>query len=178
MFTFAPSFHENIKELMAAKKEKRAISTVAVTQETNEKLDAFCTKYDINKKQFIELALDYFQRTGVDIFSDDKGMEQTLQAIKDAVTEQTTKQADTLNKLVSAITQVRENTERLLPPIEQEPEPEQAQAVDAVEVEQEQDTPSYWQRNKVWLSIVITILVIAGIMALTYFLYLKDYIII
>lgn len=163
---------------MAAKKEKRAISTVAVTQETNEKLDAFCNKYDINKKQFIELALDYFQRTGVDIFSDDKGMEQTLQAIKDAVTEQTTKQADTLNKLVSAITQVRENTERLLPPIEQEPEPEQAQAVDAVEVEQEQDTPSYWQRNKVWLSIVITILVIAGIMALTYFIYLKDYIII
>lgn len=161
---------------MAAKKEKRAISTVAVTQETNEKLDAFCNKYDINKKQFIELALDYFQRTGVDIFSDDKGMEQTLQAIKDAVTEQTTKQADTLNKLVSAITQVRENTERLLPPIEQEPE--QAQAVDAVEVEQEQDTPSYWQRNKVWLSIVITILVIAGIMALTYFIYLKDYIII
>ena len=117
---------------MAAKKEKRAISTVAVTQETNEKLDAFCNKYDINKKQFIELALDYFQRTGVDIFSDDKGMEQTLQAIKDAVTEQTTKQADTLNKLVSAITQVRENTERLLPPIEQEPEPEQTQAVDAV----------------------------------------------
>lgn len=163
---------------MAAKKEKRAISTVAVTQETNEKLDAFCTKYDINKKQFIELALDYFQRTGVDIFSDDKGMEQTLQAIKDAVTEQTTKQADTLNKLVSAITQVRENTERLLPPIEQEPEPEQAQTIDAVEVEQEQDTPSYWQRNKVWLSIVITILVIAGIMALTYFIYLKDYIII
>ena len=160
---------------MAAKKEKRAISTVAVTQETNEKLDAFCNKYDINKKQFIELALDYFQRTGVDIFSDDKGMEQTLQAIKDAVTEQTTKQADTLNKLVSAITQVRENTERLLPPIEQEPEPEQAQAV---EVEQEQDTPSYWQRNKVWLSIVITILVIAGIMAAAYFIYLKDYIII
>lgn len=176
MFTFAPSFHENIKELMAAKKEKRAISTVAVTQETNEKLDAFCTKYDINKKQFIELALDYFQRTGVDIFSDDKGMEQTLQAIKDAVTEQTTKQADTLNKLVSAITQVRENTERLLPPIEQEQEPEQAQAVDAVEVEQE--TPSYWQRNKVWLSIIITILVIAGIMAAAYFIYLKDYIII
>ena len=160
---------------MAAKKEKRAISTVAVTQETNEKLDAFCNKYDINKKQFIELALDYFQRTGVDIFSDDKGMEQTLQAIKDAVTEQATKQADTLNKLVSAITQVRENTERLLPPIEQEPEPEQAQAV---EVEQEQDTPSYWQRNKVWLSIVITILVIAGIMAAAYFIYLKDYIII
>ena len=163
---------------MAAKKEKRAISTVAVTQETNEKLDAFCTKYDINKKQFIELALDYFQRTGVDIFSDDKGMEQTLQAIKDAVTEQTTKQADTLNKLVSAITQVRENTERLLPPIEQEPEPEQAQAVDAVEVEQEQDTPSYWQRDKLCLSIVITILVIAGIMAAAYFIYLKDYIII
>lgn len=159
---------------MAAKKEKRAISTVAVTQETNEKLDAFCTKYDINKKQFIELALDYFQRTGVDIFSDDKGMEQTLQAIKDAVTEQTTKQADTLNKLVSAITQVRENTERLLPPIEQEPE--QTQTIDAVEVEQE--TPSYWQRNKVWLSIVITILVIAGIMAAAYFIYLKDYIII
>lgn len=176
MFTFAPSFHENIKELMAAKKEKRAISTVAVTQETNEKLDAFCTKYDINKKQFIELALDYFQRTGVDIFSDDKGMEQTLQAIKDAVTEQTTKQADTLNKLVSAITQVRENTERLLPPIEQEQEPEQTQTIDAVEVEQE--TPSYWQRNKVWLSIIITILVIAGIMAAAYFIYLKDYIII
>lgn len=169
---------------MAAKKDKRAISTVAVTQETNEKLDAFCNKYDINKKQFVELALDYFQRTGVDIFSDDKGMEQTLQAIKDAVTEQTTKQADTLNRLVSAITQVRENTERLLPPVQEVIEVEDAEEQNTSEQEETntdadtQETPSYWQRNKVWLSVIITILVIAGALVAAYFLYLKDFIII
>lgn len=47
---------------MAEKKN----TTIAITQEANARLELLCTTLQMNKKDFIEAALSYFQRTGID----------------------------------------------------------------------------------------------------------------
>ena len=51
--------------------EKAKSSTLAIDAETSARLDIFCRKYAITKKDFISLSLDYFDRTGIDPHSND-----------------------------------------------------------------------------------------------------------
>lgn len=44
---------------------KKSNSTVAISQETAIRLDLFCKKSDITKKDFISLSLDFFEKTGL-----------------------------------------------------------------------------------------------------------------
>lgn len=41
-------------------------TTIAITQDVNARLELLCTTLSINKKEFIEAAVSYFQRTGID----------------------------------------------------------------------------------------------------------------
>lgn len=59
---------------MTTAKKKPAgsqVHTVKTDKETAERLAMFCKKNDITQKSFISLALDYFERTGIDIHSND-----------------------------------------------------------------------------------------------------------
>jgi len=60
--------------------EKVKNSTLAIDIETSSKLDIFCKKHEITKKDFISLSLDYFNRTGIDPQSND--VENNLQSWK------------------------------------------------------------------------------------------------
>lgn len=51
--------------------EPKKNSTLAIDAETSARLDIFCKKYAITKKDFVSIALDYFDRTGVSPYSQD-----------------------------------------------------------------------------------------------------------
>jgi len=62
---------------MAEKKN----TTIAITQTTNDRLELLCGTLNITKKDFIEAAVSYFQRTGIDPRTDAR--EESNQAIAD-----------------------------------------------------------------------------------------------
>lgn len=62
---------------MAEKKN----TTIAITQSVNARLELLCTTLDITKKDFIEAAVSYFQRTGIDPRTDAR--EESNQEIAD-----------------------------------------------------------------------------------------------
>lgn len=47
-------------------KPKSVNSTVAISQEENNRLSNFCFRHDLQKKEFIKIALDYFEKNGID----------------------------------------------------------------------------------------------------------------
>lgn len=62
---------------MAEKKN----TTIAITQTTNDRLELLCGTLNITKKDFIEAAVSYFQRNGIDPRTDAR--EESNQAIAD-----------------------------------------------------------------------------------------------
>lgn len=48
-------------------KRKTPLTTIAISQEYAQRLDEYLKGTGINRKEFVELACDYFQRTGFDI---------------------------------------------------------------------------------------------------------------
>ena len=48
-------------------KRKTPLTTIAISQEYAQKLDEYLKGTGITRKEFVELACDYFQRTGFDI---------------------------------------------------------------------------------------------------------------
>lgn len=41
-------------------------TTVAISPKDNNRLTNFCNRYEIQKKEFIKIALDYFEKNGID----------------------------------------------------------------------------------------------------------------
>ena len=48
-------------------KRKTPLTTIAISQEYAQKLDEYLTGTGITRKEFVELSVDYFQRTGFDL---------------------------------------------------------------------------------------------------------------
>ena len=55
------------KEQESKQKRKTPLTTIAISQEYAQKLDEYLKGTGINRKEFVELSVDYFQRTGFDI---------------------------------------------------------------------------------------------------------------
>ena len=106
---------------MAAPKKtpaKAKNSTLAIDQDTSLKLDLFCKKYNITKKDFITISLDYFDRTGIDPQSND--VVNNLSEINDKLESMFKLQVDAAVKLTglqqttNMITVLQENTTKIL----------------------------------------------------------------
>ena len=50
-------------------KRKNPLTTIAISQECAKKLDEYLLGSGLNRKEFVELSIDYFKRTGFDIRS-------------------------------------------------------------------------------------------------------------
>lgn len=48
-------------------KRKTPLTTIAISQEYAQKLDEYLKGRGITRKEFVELSVDYFQRTGFDL---------------------------------------------------------------------------------------------------------------
>lgn len=55
------------KELESRQKRKTPLTTIAISQEYAKKLDEYIKEFALTRKDFVELAIDYFLRTGFDI---------------------------------------------------------------------------------------------------------------
>ena len=51
-------------------KRKTPLTTIAISQEYAQKLDEYLKDTGITRKEFVELSVDYFQRTGFDLRSE------------------------------------------------------------------------------------------------------------
>jgi len=51
-------------------KRKKPLTTIAISQEYALKIDEYIKSFAMTRKDFVELAIDYFQRTGFDIRSE------------------------------------------------------------------------------------------------------------
>lgn len=51
-------------------KRKNPLTTIAINQEYASKIDQYIKEFAMTRKDFVELAIDYFQRTGFDIRSE------------------------------------------------------------------------------------------------------------
>jgi len=93
-------------------------STLAIDQNISNRLDLFCKKNAITKKDFIALALDYFDRTGVDIYSND--MVTGMNTINEKIDALFKLQADTALKVTTIqqttnlLNEVKEDTNKLI----------------------------------------------------------------
>ena len=100
------------------KLEKPKNSTLAIDQNTSSKLDLFCKKYNITKKDFVTISLDYFDRTGIDPQSND--VVNNLSEINDKLENMFKLQVDAAVKLsglqqtTNLITAQQENTTKML----------------------------------------------------------------
>lgn len=55
------------KEQESKQKRKTPLTTIAISQEYAQKLDEYLNGTGITRKEFVELSIEYFQRTGFDI---------------------------------------------------------------------------------------------------------------
>lgn len=55
------------KEQESKQKRKTPLTTIAISQDYAQKLDEYLKGTGITRKEFVELSVDYFQRTGFDI---------------------------------------------------------------------------------------------------------------
>lgn len=55
------------KEQESKQKRKTPLTTVAISQDYAKKMDEYLNGTGITRKEFVELSVDYFQRTGFDI---------------------------------------------------------------------------------------------------------------
>lgn len=104
------------KEIKQTKKTKN--STLAIDLDISNRLDFFCKKNNITKKDFIALALDYFDRTGVDIHSND--IVADLSVLNEKMDALIKFQADvslklsTIQQTTNILSEVKEDTTKLI----------------------------------------------------------------
>lgn len=97
---------------------KQKNSTLAIDSETSNRLDIYCQKAGITKKDFVTMALDYFERTGIDPNTND--VQNYMEEINDKLNSIVQLQADAAVKLTgiqertSLLNQSQENTARLI----------------------------------------------------------------
>lgn len=56
--------------MSSIQKRKNPLTTIAINQEYALKIDQYIKEFAMTRKDFVELAIDYFQRTGFDIRSE------------------------------------------------------------------------------------------------------------
>lgn len=98
-------------------KKKPEKTTISISGETSERLELYCKANGILRKDFVSLALDYFERTGFDLKSnalDYSPLEKIIGELKEVkITMQTSNEGtETIRQLLQA---VREQTAKQLP---------------------------------------------------------------
>lgn len=105
------------KEQESKQKRKTPLTTIAISQEYAQKLDEYIKGFALTRKDFVELAIDYFLRTGFDIRSeafDLSPLERITNRLESSakVMEQNNEATEAVRQLLQA---VREQTARQLP---------------------------------------------------------------
>ena len=98
-------------------KKKPEKTTISISGETSERLELYCKANGILRKDFVSLALDYFERTGFDLKSnalDYSPLEKIIGELKEVKTTMQTSNEGTeaVRQLLQA---VREQTAKQLP---------------------------------------------------------------
>ena len=98
-------------------KKKPEKTTISISGETSERLELYCKANRILRKDFVSLALDYFERTGFDLKSnalDYSPLEKIIGELKEVKTTMQTSNEGTeaVRQLLQA---VREQTAKQLP---------------------------------------------------------------
>jgi hypothetical protein len=98
-------------------KSKPEKTTISISGETSERLEIYCRANGILRKEFVSLALDYFERTGFDLQSnalDYSPLEKIIGELKEVKTTMQTNNEGTeaVRQLLQA---VREQTAKQLP---------------------------------------------------------------
>ena len=98
-------------------KKKPEQTTISISGETSERLELYCKANGILRKDFVSLALDYFERTGFDLKSnalDYSPLEKIIGELKEVKTTMQTSNEGTeaVRQLLQA---VREQTAKQLP---------------------------------------------------------------
>lgn len=98
-------------------KSKPEKTTISISGETSERLEIYCRTNGILRKEFVSLALDYFERTGFDLKSnalDYSPLEKIIGELKEVKTTMQTSNEGTeaVRQLLQA---VREQTNKQLP---------------------------------------------------------------
>ena len=98
-------------------KSKPEKTTISISGETSERLEIYCRANGILRKEFVSLALDYFERTGFDLQSnalDYSPLEKIIGELKEVKTTMQTSNegTETVRQLLQA---VREQTTKQLP---------------------------------------------------------------
>lgn len=98
-------------------KSKPEKTTISISGETSERLEVYCRTNGILRKEFVSLALEYFERTGFDLKSnalDYSPLEKIIGELKEVKTTMQTSNEGTeaVRQLLQA---VREQTARQLP---------------------------------------------------------------
>lgn len=104
------------KETKQSQKTKN--STLAIDLDISNRLDFFCKKNNITKKDFIALALAYFDRTGVDIHSNDivtdlSDMNEKMDALIKFQADVSLK-LSTIQQTTNILSEVKEDTSKLI----------------------------------------------------------------
>ena len=98
-------------------KSKPEKTTISISGETSERLEIYCRTNGLLRKEFVSLALDYFERTGFDLQSnalDYSPLEKIIGELKEVKTTMQTSNEGTeaVRQLLQA---VREQTTKQLP---------------------------------------------------------------
>lgn len=98
-------------------KRKTPLTTIAISQEYAQKLDEYIQGFALTRKDFVELAIDYFLRTGFDIRCeafDLSPLERITDRLESSakVMEQHNEETEAVRQLLQA---VREQTAKQLP---------------------------------------------------------------
>lgn len=98
-------------------KSKPEKTTISISGETSERLEIYCRANGILRKEFVSLALEYFERTGFDLKSnalDYSPLEKIIGELKEVKTTMQTSNegTDAVRQLLQA---VREQTAKQLP---------------------------------------------------------------
>ena len=105
------------KEQESKQKRKTPLTTIAISQEYAQKLDEYIKGFALARKDFVELAIDYFLRTGFDIRGeafDLSPLERITNRLESSakVMEQHNEGTEAIRQLLQA---VREQTAKQLP---------------------------------------------------------------
>lgn len=111
--------------------KKQSNTTVAIDPQTTDRLNTFCQRLDITKKDFISMSLDFFEKTGltpndIDKVMFDRVMEKQMEVFQDKLNtlDQRTEQSNTIISNVHGIVmgQVGQTMKNLLEDIVRERE--------------------------------------------------------
>lgn len=98
-------------------KSKPEKTTISISGETSERLEIYCRANGILRKEFVSLALDYFERTGFDLQSnalDYSPLEKIIGELKEVKTTMQTNNEET-EAVRQFLQVVREQTTKQLP---------------------------------------------------------------